>query len=168
MASRELRLPQYTPPPPCPPLTLQLLLGGQQAHLYMPPPSHPLLSPCSCYKVGIKHIDLHLKMMSQPPYDTKLAPYYILHYTYGMDYTLQGEFTPGGDGGGAGCPAGAGWEGKALQEALHPPPHTRLHCTRCKGGSRQVRVTWRGGVPCWHSRAQGVMPPPPLGCGGQA
>lgn len=34
-------------------------------------------------------------MMSQPPWDEKLEPYYILHYTYGMDYTLAGEFTPG-------------------------------------------------------------------------
>lgn len=33
--------------------------------------------------------------MSQPPWDEKLEPYYILHYTYGMDYTLAGEFTPG-------------------------------------------------------------------------
>lgn len=22
-------------------------------------------------------------------------PYFLLHYTYGMDYTLKGEFTPG-------------------------------------------------------------------------
>ena len=34
-------------------------------------------------------------MMAQPPYDEKLAPFYILHYTYGMDYTLEGVFTPG-------------------------------------------------------------------------
>jgi hypothetical protein len=34
-------------------------------------------------------------MMAQPPYDEKLAPFYLLHYTYGMDYTLQGLFTPG-------------------------------------------------------------------------
>jgi hydroxyproline O-arabinosyltransferase len=50
----------------------------------------------ACYKVGIHKIDLHLKMMSQPPWDDKLAPFYILHYTYGMDYTLEGKFTPGG------------------------------------------------------------------------
>lgn len=49
----------------------------------------------SCYKAGIRNIGLHLKMMSQPPWDEKLEPYYILHYTYGMDYTLAGEFTPG-------------------------------------------------------------------------
>ena len=34
-------------------------------------------------------------MMAQPPYDTKLSPFYIIHYTYGMDYTLEGVFTPG-------------------------------------------------------------------------
>ena len=26
---------------------------------------------------------------------TKLSPFYIIHYTYGMDYTLEGVFTPG-------------------------------------------------------------------------
>ena len=35
-------------------------------------------------------------MMSQPPYDEKVAPFYLLHYTYGMDYTKEGVFTPGG------------------------------------------------------------------------
>lgn len=25
----------------------------------------------------------------------ELEPYYILHFTYGDDYTLEGEFTPG-------------------------------------------------------------------------
>ncbi|KAK9823561.1 hypothetical protein WJX72_003781 [[Myrmecia] bisecta] len=49
----------------------------------------------SCYNAGIAPIDLHLDMMSQPPWDTTLEPFYLLHYTYGMDYTLQGEFTPG-------------------------------------------------------------------------
>lgn len=33
--------------------------------------------------------------MAQPPYDEKMDPFYILHYTYGMDYTLEGVFTPG-------------------------------------------------------------------------
>ena len=27
--------------------------------------------------------------------DAELDPYYILHYTYGDDYTLEGVFTPG-------------------------------------------------------------------------
>ena len=27
--------------------------------------------------------------------DAELDPYYILHYTYGDDYTLEGAFTPG-------------------------------------------------------------------------
>lgn len=49
----------------------------------------------SLYKAGIRHVDLHLKMMSQPPYDSKMEPFYLLHYTYGMDYTLDGKFTPG-------------------------------------------------------------------------
>ncbi|KXZ44208.1 hypothetical protein GPECTOR_71g569 [Gonium pectorale] len=49
---------------------------------------------------GIKHIDLFLHMMAQPPWDQEMKmangkPFYILHYTYGMDYKLTGEFTPG-------------------------------------------------------------------------
>merc|ERR550532_827762 len=46
-------------------------------------------------KLGIGPVDVHLKMMAQPPWDTELDPYYILHYTYGMDYTKEGVFTPG-------------------------------------------------------------------------
>uniref|UniRef100_A0A7R9V813 Hydroxyproline O-arabinosyltransferase-like domain-containing protein n=1 Tax=Chlamydomonas euryale TaxID=1486919 RepID=A0A7R9V813_9CHLO len=49
---------------------------------------------------GIKHVDLYLHMMSQPPWDDKLMfsdgkPFHIIHYTYGMDFNLKGEFTPG-------------------------------------------------------------------------
>jgi hydroxyproline O-arabinosyltransferase len=47
------------------------------------------------YKSGVRQVDLHLKMMGQPPWDTKLPPYHILHFTYGMDYTKEGKFTPG-------------------------------------------------------------------------
>lgn len=62
------------------------------------------------YVAGIKHVDLHLNMMSQPPWDSKMElspgkPYQILHYTYGCDYTLDGKFTPGAARGGkpVGC-----------------------------------------------------------------
>jgi len=46
-------------------------------------------------KLGIGPVDVHLKMMAQPPWDTEIEPYYIMHFTYGMDYTLDGVFTPG-------------------------------------------------------------------------
>ncbi|MEW5304340.1 MAG: hypothetical protein WDW36_006957 [Sanguina aurantia] len=54
----------------------------------------------AAYLGGIRKVDLFLHMMAQPPWDTSLElgphkPYYILHYTYGMDYKLTGEFTPG-------------------------------------------------------------------------
>lgn len=49
-----------------------------------------------------------LQMMSQPPYDTKLAPFYILHYTYGNDYDAEGNFTPGEQGARAGLPQQCG------------------------------------------------------------
>ena len=49
----------------------------------------------SCFNERVGPIDLHLKMMAQPPWDEKLDQYYILHYTYGNDYTLEGVFTPG-------------------------------------------------------------------------
>jgi hypothetical protein len=52
------------------------------------------------YLNGIKHTDLFLHMMAQPPWDTEMQlgpnkPFYIVHYTYGMDYKLTG-----GQGGG--------------------------------------------------------------------
>ena len=39
-------------------------------------------------------------MMAQPPWDSNILmapqkPFHIIHYTYGMDYKLTGEFTPG-------------------------------------------------------------------------
>ena len=36
-----------------------------------------------------------VQMMAQPPYEDKLVPYYILHYTYSNDYSLNGTLTPG-------------------------------------------------------------------------
>ena len=44
---------------------------------------------------GIKHADLFLHLMAQPPWDSTMdmapnKPFYILHYTYGMDYKLTG------------------------------------------------------------------------------
>lgn len=44
--------------------------------------------------VGVSH-DLFPKLAAQPPWDTKLTGFYILHYTYGNDYTMDGVFTPG-------------------------------------------------------------------------
>lgn len=49
----------------------------------------------ACWLGGIKHVDLYLHMMAQPPWDTRMElsptkPFYILHYTYGMDYKLTG------------------------------------------------------------------------------
>ena len=43
----------------------------------------------ACYKAAIQPARLHIKMMSQPPWDTKLWPYYLLHYTYGASLGLS-------------------------------------------------------------------------------
>ena len=41
----------------------------------------------SCHLEGVPPAALRLKMMGQPPWDTQLnGGYYLLHYTYGMDY----------------------------------------------------------------------------------
>ena len=41
----------------------------------------------SCHLEDVPPAALHLKMMGQPPWDTQLnGGYYLLHYTYGMDY----------------------------------------------------------------------------------
>eukprot|EP00889_Picochlorum_renovo_P007333 jgi/Picre1/34363/NNA_001834.t1 len=49
----------------------------------------------SMYLAGIKECGLFLDMMAQPPWDSQKDRYYILHYTYGMDYAKNGTFTPG-------------------------------------------------------------------------
>ncbi|XP_074575377.1 hydroxyproline O-arabinosyltransferase NOD3-like [Curcuma longa] len=43
---------------------------------------------------GVQHL-LHKNFMIQPPWDLKLGDTYILHFTYGCDYTLKGELTYG-------------------------------------------------------------------------
>eukprot|EP00878_Enallax_costatus_P018039 GHUV01018967.1.p1 GENE.GHUV01018967.1~~GHUV01018967.1.p1 ORF type:complete len:389 (+),score=99.42 GHUV01018967.1:186-1352(+) len=54
----------------------------------------------SLYVIGVRHVDLVLHMMAQPPWDNRMTlgagrPYYILHYTYGNDFTADGKYTPG-------------------------------------------------------------------------
>ena len=41
------------------------------------------------------HYKLVPKMQAQPPWDTKIRDFVMIHFTYGMDYTLDGKFTPG-------------------------------------------------------------------------
>jgi hydroxyproline O-arabinosyltransferase len=53
----------------------------------------------AAWLAGIKKFDLYLNMMCQPPWDTRMnmtdtKPYYIVHYTYGMDYKLTGTHLP--------------------------------------------------------------------------
>lgn len=43
---------------------------------------------------GVQHI-LRKDFMIQPPWDLKLGNTYIIHYTYGCDYSLKGELTYG-------------------------------------------------------------------------
>lgn len=55
----------------------------------------------SVYLIGVRHVDLALHLMAQPPWDARMElsankPFYILHYTYGNDFTLDGKYTPGG------------------------------------------------------------------------
>ena len=49
---------------------------------------------CAAKAAGVSH-DLHPRLAAQPPWDTELRDFLILHYTYGNDYTLDGVFTPG-------------------------------------------------------------------------
>ena len=43
---------------------------------------------------GLRH-DLRPKLAAQPPWDKSIGDFYILHFTYGNDYDLDGKFTPG-------------------------------------------------------------------------
>lgn len=47
------------------------------------------------FKAGVHNCGLEPNMMAQPPWDWDMQRYYLLHYTYGMDYTKEGVFTPG-------------------------------------------------------------------------
>jgi hypothetical protein len=44
--------------------------------------------------VGLKH-DLRPRLQAQPPWDKSAGDFFILHFTYGNDYDLNGAFTPG-------------------------------------------------------------------------
>lgn len=76
------------------------------------------------YNHNIGPTSLHMELASQPPWDTTMdmngIPYYILHYTYGMDYTLDGEFTPGKFGAWRFDKRSHTW--KPPQRNLLPPP----------------------------------------------
>lgn len=71
----------------------------------------------SLYNNAIGPVSLHLELASQPPWDKTMSvngnDYYILHYTYGMDYTLDGKFTPGVFG---------QWRFDKRTYAFKPPP----------------------------------------------
>ncbi|KAG4931340.1 hypothetical protein AAZX31_17G202000 [Glycine max] len=43
---------------------------------------------------GVRNI-LHKDFMIQPPWDKEIGKTYIIHYTYGCDYTMKGELTYG-------------------------------------------------------------------------
>ncbi len=58
------------------------------------------LPACDVAYAGVRHVDLVLHLMAQPPWDARMIlsankPFYILHYTYGNDFTLDGKYTPG-------------------------------------------------------------------------
>tara|TARA_B110000977_G_scaffold139952_2_gene177687 strand:- start:2146 stop:3726 length:1581 start_codon:yes stop_codon:yes gene_type:complete len=43
---------------------------------------------------GVRH-DLRPQLQAQPPWDKSIGEFFILHFTYGNDYDLDGKFTPG-------------------------------------------------------------------------
>jgi hypothetical protein len=45
-------------------------------------------------KLGIRH-DLRPQMQAQPPWDRDIGDFISIHYTYGMDFDLDGTPTPG-------------------------------------------------------------------------
>jgi len=47
------------------------------------------------YNKKVGAFDLDVDLMAQPPFDEKLAPFDILHYTFGQDFDEKGAFVPG-------------------------------------------------------------------------
>lgn len=47
------------------------------------------------YNAKIGPVSLHLPLIAQPPWDSKLKDFYMIHYTYGQDFDEKGKFTPG-------------------------------------------------------------------------
>jgi hypothetical protein len=75
----------------------------------------------SLFVIGVRHVDLILHMMAQPPWDSRMMmgvgrPYYILHYTYGNDYNADGKHTPGT---------------KPAAACVHEPQHHSVYLDGC-------------------------------------
>jgi len=51
----------------------------------------------AAYKLGISH-DMRPQLMAQPPWDKDVGDFLSIHFTYGMDYDSEGNFTPGKTG----------------------------------------------------------------------
>ncbi|GMH33444.1 hypothetical protein BSKO_01278 [Bryopsis sp. KO-2023] len=54
----------------------------------------------TAFNLGLKNMTMVPNMMGQPPWDdalnvTSTTPFYLIHYTYGMDFALNGDFMPG-------------------------------------------------------------------------
>ncbi|KAG2501810.1 hypothetical protein HYH03_000310 [Edaphochlamys debaryana] len=104
---------------------------------------------------GIKHVDLFLHMMAQPPWDQEMTmangkPFYILHYTYGMDYKLTGEFTPGKFG---------EWRFDKRTYGSRPPPRhlgdppKNMHNDLVRALINSINEA-TAALPCWDSYAE--------------
>ena len=115
--------PGLPPPPPAKPPT--------------GPPTWPApATPPACLPACL------LQLMAQPPYDEKLAPYYILHYTYGA--ALGGAPGAGCRAGGAGRAAlrmpGAGC---LVPRPVPHPRHAPLTCPAPSGPLQAWTTRWR-------------------------
>ncbi len=89
--------------------------------------------------VGISH-DLHPRLAAQPPWDTDLRDFLIIHYTYGNDYTLEGVFTPGKVG--AWRFDKRSYMGSAPPKNLPLPPKVRTCARVCMPRVRVDACVW--------------------------
>jgi hypothetical protein len=106
------------------------------------------------WRVGVRRVDTFVHFMAQPPWDAKMAlkgkPYYILHYTYGNDYDLDGAFTPGVYG---------RWRFDKRTYAAKPPPrHLGDPPKGMKNDMVRALVSMvnaaTAGIPCWDEYAR--------------
>jgi hypothetical protein len=125
------------------------------------------------YNLGVRRTVLAPELAAQPPWDSSERakagtgpPFYMIHYTYGCDYALNGTHMRGAFG---------EWRFDKRTYAAKPPPrHLGVPPVAVGRSNPLVRILVEGvneateAIPCWDAyRALGGKMVGPEGCGGE-